>query len=152
LAEIPPEIRSLVSEAERLYPLYWARDQFGGLPSEYELLCHFVVPFLKELGWPAEQIAIEWRNIDVTLFYKLPHPPENVKFVLELKRFGSGIEHALGQAQAYCRALAIERDIVVADGIRYRLYPHDGTDGGTHYANLANLKEPAKELFDALRH
>jgi hypothetical protein len=152
LTEIPMEIACLAAEAIRLYPLYWNHDRFGDRPAEHELLCHFVVPFLKALGWPAELVAVEWRDIDVILFDKLPRNPQNVRMVLELKRFGSGIEGALLQAQGYCKALAIERDVVVADGIRYPLYPHSGQGADTHYANLANLKEPAKGLFDALRY
>lgn len=51
------------------------------------------------------------------------------------------------QAQGYVAALGVPRDVIVTDGIRYRMY--DGTRGfePLAYANLARLKQPAAELF-----
>jgi hypothetical protein len=44
-------------------------------------------------------------------------------------------------------ALGIPRDVVVTDGVRYRIY--EGSRGFAHvaYANLARLKRPAADLF-----
>jgi hypothetical protein len=55
-------------------------DESTGLgepPSEDELIAHFVVPFLRTLGWPPERIAVKWRYIDVAVFQALPRIPEN---------------------------------------------------------------------------
>lgn len=55
------------------------------------------------------------------------------------------------QAQGYVAALGAACDAIVTDGIRYRLY--DGAHGFAPlaYANLANLKRPAAELFARLQ-
>ena len=65
---------------------------------------------------------MKWRYIDVTLFAALPRTPQNSHLVIEVKRVGAGVEGALEQAKAYVTALGVARDIVVTDGIRYRLY------------------------------
>jgi len=44
------------------------------------------------------------------------------------------------------------RDVVVTDGIRYRMYPHGGHDlRPVAYANLSWLKEAALELIDRMK-
>ena len=59
----------------------------------------------------------------------------------------SGVEGALEQAKGYLRDLGIEREIVVTDGIRYRMY--EGSINYAHiaYANLDRLKVSASNLF-----
>jgi hypothetical protein len=42
--------------------------------------------------------------------------------VIEAKRLGAGVEGALEQAKGYVEALGIPRDVIVTDGIRYRMY------------------------------
>lgn len=42
-------------------------------------------------------------------------------------------------------------DVVVTDGIRYRLYAAEQGFAPVAYANLSRLKQPALELFDRLR-
>ena len=71
--------------------------------------------------------------------------------VIEAKRFGAGVEGALEQAKGYVEALGVPRDIVVTDGIRYRMYA--GNRGFEHvaYANLTRLKRPAAALFARIR-
>ena len=122
-------------------------QRFGDLPSEDELIVHFVVPFLRALGWPPERIAVKWRYIHVSVFRALPRTPETCQFVIEGKRLGAGVEGALKQAQGYLTALGVPCDVIVTDGIRYRMY--DGTRGfkPLAYANLARLKQPAADLF-----
>jgi hypothetical protein len=57
------------------------------------------------------------------------------------------VEGALEQAKGYLRDLSIEREIVVTDGIRYRMY--EGSNNFAHiaYANLDRLKVSASALF-----
>jgi hypothetical protein len=127
--------------------LYWEKANFGSLPSEDELIAHYVVPFLRKLGWPVENIAIKWRHIDVAVFRALPRRPETCQFIIEWKRLGSGVEGALEQAKGYLKAIGIECDIVVTDGVRYRIY--EGSNNFSHvaYANLDRLKLSASTLF-----
>lgn len=78
--------------------------------------------------------------------------------VIEAKRLGAGVEQALDQAAGYVKALGIRADVLVTDGIRYRLYSSPASEQRTAdvdsshfepvaYANLVRLKKPATELF-----
>jgi hypothetical protein len=150
LEEVPEALRDIVGHGQDLLSLYGDERSFGEPPLEDELLTHLVVPFLRALGWPPELVAIKWRRIDVCLFKTLPRTSENCALVLEAKRLGMGVEGALGQARAYLDNLGIRRDIVVTDGIRYRLYAHDQAFMPVAYANMARLKKPAVDLFERI--
>lgn len=151
LDDIPAPLRELVAQANDLMPLLWDRTRFGEHPTEDELVGHFVIPFFRALGWPAERIAVKWRWIDVSIFRALPRTPDNCHLVVEVKRLGAGVEGALEQAKGYVQALCVPRDVVVTDGIRYRLYACDNEFAPAAYANLARLKRSATELFGHLR-
>ena len=156
LDEVPAALKDIVAQAQDLAGLYWDRQRFGGHPSEDEIVTHLVVPFLRALGWPPEQIAVEWskkgrKKIDVAVFDRLPRSPEHCRFVVEAKEFGAGVEGALGQAKGYIEDLGVARDVIVTDGVRYRMY--SGERGYEHiaYANLIRLKRSAVELFGRMR-
>ena len=115
--EAPPtELQEIVAQVHDLASLYWDRDNFGERPMEDEIVAHYVVPFLRALGWPAERIAVKWRNIDVCVFSVLPRIPEHCRYLIEAKRLGTGVEGALAQATGYVSALGVPCDVVVTDG------------------------------------
>ena len=147
----PPELRELVAQVHDLLPFYWDTVTFGERPMEDELVVHYVVPFLRALGWPVEKIAVQWRHVDVTLFTRLPRVPEHCHYLIEAKRLGAGVEGALGQAIGYVSALGIQCDVVVTDGIRYRMYEAAKDFAPVAYANLARLKRSSLELFNRMR-
>ncbi len=147
LANIPDAIAGLVAQAADLLPLMQDGRRFGELPSEDELIVHFVVPLLRALGWPPERLAVKWRYIDVAVFRTLPRTPETCRFVIEAKRLGTGVEGALEQAQGYVTALGAACDVIVTDGIRYRMYDGAHAFAPVAYANLARLKQSSGELF-----
>lgn len=151
LEVVPDALQGVIAEANDLVPLLWDRQAFGEHPSEDELIAHFVVPFLRALGWPPERISVKWRYIDVTVFRRLPRIPENCQFVIEAKRLGAGVEGALEQAKGYVQALGTPRDVIVTDGIRYRMYSCQSDFEPVAYANLTRLKESAAELFARMR-
>jgi len=151
LEEVPTALQDLVTAANDLVPLMWNRQAFGERPSEDEMVTHFVVPFLRALGWPPERIAVKWRYIDVAVFGALPRTPENCHLVIEAKRLGAGVEGALEQAKGYVEALGTPRDVVVTDGIRYRMYSCQIGFEPIAYANLGRLKESAAELFERMK-
>jgi hypothetical protein len=151
LDEVPSAIGHVVAEVQDLYPLLWDRERFGEHPTEDELVAHLVVPLLRALGWPPERIAVKWRWIDVTLFKSLPRIPTNCHLVLEAKRLGAGVEGALDQAKAYVQAMGVPLDIVVTDGVRYRMYAVALGYAPVAYANLARLKCSALDLFDRIK-
>jgi len=150
LDDVPQKFRDIVARAQDLVPLYRNRERFGDYPTEDELVAHFVIPFLRALGWPSEQIAVKWRYIDVTVFAALPRTPENCRFVIEAKRLGAGVGGALEQAKGYVESLGVPRDVVVTDGIRYRMYASEQAFEPVAYANLIRLKRSAVEIFDRL--
>ena len=147
LEDVPEALREIVAQTRDLVSPYWDRERFGDHPAEDEMVAHFVVPFLRALGWPPERIAVKWRHIDVAVFRALPRTPENCHLVIEAKRLGAGVEGALDQAKGYVEALGVLRDVVVTDGIRYRMYAGDRAFEPVAYANLARLKQPAAALF-----
>jgi hypothetical protein len=151
LDEVPDMLRGVVAQAADLVPLFQDSQTFGEPPSEDELIAHFVVPFLRALGWPPERIAVKWRYIDVAVFRALPRTPENCHLVIEAKRLGAGVEGALEQGKGYVEALGIPRDVIVTDGIRYRMYAGGRGFEPVAYANLARLKRTAADLFARLQ-
>ncbi len=151
LDEVPSFVQDLVAQVHDLVGLYADRAAFGEYPAEDEMLAHYVVPFLYALGWPVERIAVKWRFIDVAVFSALPRTPENCHFIIEAKRIGTGVEGALEQAKGYVEALGILRDIVVTDGIRYRMYDAEKDFAPVAYANLARLKRSALTLFERMK-
>lgn len=151
LEEVPPVLREIIAQAQDLVPLLWNREEFGEHPTEDELVAHFVVPFLQALGWPPERIAIKWRYIDVAVFNTLPRIPENCRLIIEAKRLGAGVEGALDQAKGYVQSLGVPVDVVVTDGIRYRMYSCKENFEAVAYANLVRLKESAQDLIERIQ-
>ncbi|MDZ7392994.1 MAG: hypothetical protein ONB25_08890 [candidate division KSB1 bacterium] len=151
LETVPAALESVVAQAQDLAGLFWDGQKFGDHPSEDELVAHFVVPFLRALGWPAERIAVKWRYIDVAVFAALPRTPDNCRFVIEAKRLGAGVEGALAQARGYVESLGVPRDVIVTDGIRYRMYASERGFEPVAYANLVRLKQSAANLFDRMK-
>jgi len=150
LDETPQAIAGVVAKAQDLVGLYRDRQSFGEHPSEDELIAHFIVPFLQCMGWQPECIAVKWRNIDVALFTSLPRTPQNCCLVVEAKRLGTGVEGALGQAKGYVQALGAPCDVMVTDGIRYRMYCCEKEFAPIAYANLVRLKRSAVRLFERI--
>ena len=155
LTDLAPRIAPLVGEVHDLLGLYWGPDYPSSLPAEDETVAHVVVPFLKALGWRSEHIAIKWRDIDIALLDPPKREAGNVRFVIEAKRLGYGLEGALEQAKGYVLKLDAPQEtvqIVTTDGIRYRLYAADGEGDYSQvaYANLERLKVRACDLFDRL--
>ena len=150
ITNAPDHLADVIAQVVDLVPLYQDPIRFGNIPTEDELVGHFVIPFLKALGWQPELIGIKWRYVDLALFKNLPRTPENCQLIIEAKRLGTGVEAALEQGQRYLQDLGIRRDVVVTDGVRYRLYAHEHDFEGIAYANLNRLKKPALDLFTRL--
>lgn len=149
---VPPELADVVSLVQDLgCGLYWDRQRFGEHPGEDEIIANLVVPFLRALGWPPELIAIKWRYIDLALFRQLPRTPENCALIVEAKQLGAGVEGAVEQARGYACTSNIACDLVVTDGVRYRMYDHSDEYRSVAYANLGRLKIDATKLFDRLK-
>src|SRR5208282_6197069 len=48
----------------------------------------------------------------------------NCRFVIEAKRLGDGIEGASEQAWGYVQRHGLQADVILTDGVRYRLNRH----------------------------
>ncbi len=151
LDEAPKALREVVGLACDLAALYADPACFGEAPNESEIVTHLVVPLLRALGWPPERIAVEWHHIDVALFGTLPRTSAHCRFVLEAKRFGSGLEGAKQQAQDYVTRLGVGCDFIVTDGLRYHVCDQQQDFAPVAYANLARLKKPALDFFAKVR-
>ncbi|NLB74711.1 MAG: hypothetical protein GX795_11925 [Firmicutes bacterium] len=151
LTEIPSELTEIIAQVNDLYDVYWDRESFGDLPSENEIISHYVVPFLRRLGWLPELIGVGRRHIDIALFSSLSHTPENCSFIIEAKRLGAGVEGALEQARGYAENIGTSCDIVVTDGVRCRLYDAKQVFKPIAYANLYRLKESSIALFSRIK-
>ena len=147
----PTELQQIVAQVQDLVALYRDANAFGEHPMEDELVAHYVVPFLRALGWPVEKIAVKWHRIDVSVFSDLPRTPQHCHYLIEAKRLGTGVEGALNQAIRYVSALDVPCDVVVTDGIRYRMYEANDNFAPVAYANLARLKQSSVKLFDRMR-
>jgi hypothetical protein len=147
LGDVPSPIADIAAQAADLVPMYLDNRAFPESPSEDELIVHFVVPLLRALGWPPEFVAVKWRWIDVAVFDALPRKPENCRVVIEAKRLGAGVEGALDQARGYIEALGVPRDVIVTDGVRYRMYDGNNEFAPIAYANLIRLKRSAADFF-----
>ena len=147
----PPELLELIAHVHDLVDLYENHRSFGELPRESEMVVHYVVPLLRALGWPVEKIAVEWRNIDVSVFAQLPRAPKNCHYLIEAKRLGAGVEGALKQAVRYAKSLNEYCDVVVTDGIRYRMYGAHNNYTQLAYANLKRLKVSSLDLFRLMK-
>lgn len=93
-------------------------------PSEEESIHYLVLPFLKALGWSVEQAAVQWNNIDIALFKRLPSRDSNLACVVEVKSLGSHIIPVIEQAKYYVADKKREtcRRIITTDGIRYAYF------------------------------
>jgi hypothetical protein len=155
LRRLPKRLEKTIDVAERLSSLFWQEDGPNYHPAENELVALVVVPFLLALGWPPEQIALNWQigkgKVDVAIFKKMERSPENCAVVIEAKRLGDGIEAAIKQARDYASQPGMKADVVLTDGIRYALYSRRSGYTRVSYANLANLKEMAARLFSRLK-
>lgn len=148
---IPKALEGLIARVADLVPFFQDRAAFGDVPSEDELISHFIVPFLHALGRPPERIGVKWRWIDVAIFGALRRTPENCSFVIEAKRLGAGVDGALDQARGYATAFGAPKHVIVTDGVRYRMYDGFRSYDPVGYANLLRLKRPAADLFAKLQ-
>ena len=151
LKSLPIELASVIQEIRTLAEGYWNSELMKGTPREREAVAHLVVPLLRALGWSALNIAVEWRNIDVSVFSDLPRDPENCRFVIEAKRLGNAIEYARDQATDYASKLGTRPDVIVTDGLRYRMYDANSEYSAVGYANAMRLKKSALEMFSRMR-
>jgi len=153
LWENPPTwLNALVGLAHDWFQMIGQENSFRGLPSEDEMVAHFVVPLFRSMGWPQELLAVQWNYVDLAVFRSLPRVPENCCLVVEAKRLGVGVESALRQAIGYSNRMHGCCDVLLTDGFRYRLYDAARDFLPIAYANLITLKVNACVLTERLQY
>lgn len=152
LDNIPQGLRDVVGLAQDLGGnLYWDEARFGQLPGEHEIVAHLVVPFLRGLGWRDENLSIEWCRTDIAVFSRLPRTAENCCLIVEAKALDTQLDAALDQVTGYAECTGARCDVLVTNGVRYRLHAADRDYAPVAYANLCRLRKSATELFGRLR-
>lgn len=117
------EILAALRQAERLCSWYRAEAQ-RDRPTEHEVVSHVVLPIFLGLGWSHQQIAVEWKKMDMAFFKRTPTTPENCVMVLEAKGLGDPLNERVAQPQRYVEAagLGSVRYVVTTDGPSLFLY------------------------------
>lgn len=147
----PPQwLNAIVGLAQDWERMMGPNYDFGGFPSEDDMLVHFVVPLFRSMGWPQELLAVKWNRVDLAVFRCLPRVTTNCCFVVEAKKPGIVAESALKQAINYSKELQSGADVLLTDGFRYRLYDAAADFLPVAYANLLTLKANAANLYERL--
>ena len=108
--------------------------------SEPETIAYLVIPFLSQLGWTPQRMAVEWQKVDVALFGSLPRDGTNLQTIVEVKKRGRACLSALGQAERYANKFSCDK-LVVTDGIRYGVFIREnGAFVPKSYLNILDLK------------
>lgn len=115
--EVPAGLLPLCRRAQEFDQDIWS-SRFGPPPNEAEALTHFVVPLLSAIGWDLPRIAVEWHQIDLAAFTRLPRHESNCRIVIEVKKVGMGLLGARDQLGTYARRPGIPKEVikVVSDG------------------------------------
>lgn len=125
-------------------------------PSEAETVSYLALPLLRALGWTPQKMAIERKNVDISLFSRLPRDDSNLQVVVEAKRKDKSCLTAISQAEQYSKGKPSVSRLIVTDGIRYGVFFRDGTTQRFEkihaYLNISRLREsyPVYECAGAM--
>lgn len=117
------EIIRVLAQAERLCSWYSSRD-CGRSPTENEIVSHIVLPLLLGLGWSHQQIAVEWKRVDMALFKTTPTTEDTCVMIVEAKGLGNALTDVVHQALRYVESLGLRKveQVVTTDGPNLFVY------------------------------
>lgn len=117
------EILTSLRQAERLYTWYKS-DASGRYPTENEVVSHIILPLFLGLGWSHQQIAVEWKNVDMAFFKTTPTIEKQCVIVLEAKGLGKPLSDILDQPMSYVQKLGLSnaKYIITTDGANLFVY------------------------------
>jgi hypothetical protein len=147
LRRVPARVRPIVARAIRLREAVRDEREWRDLPSEHETVALLVVPMLLALGWPPQNIALEWHHIDVAAFRGSRR--EDCAVLVEAKRLGSGLAGARNQAFEYADRNHLDVPIITTDGDVWELH-RDRLDMQPARAFFPVLDTTALEFFERL--
>lgn len=113
-------------------------------PSEHEIVAHTCIPMMLALGWSEQMLAVEWKNIDLAFFDRMPTTEGNCVMICEAKKPHRPLETALSQAVGYVRNRGLRRcrTILLSSGTRLIAYRRRGRDWiADGYVNFMKLRD-----------
>lgn len=139
-------VRRTILKLRRLIDWYRQSGLADSRPTETEVVAHIVLPLMTALGWSEQLLAVEWRKIDLAVFWGTPTDADRCCIVCEAKVIGHGLQDVLDQATRYIETLDLTATgkILLTDGQRFYLYQREG-DGWNQqpsgYLNLLKIRE-----------
>lgn len=139
------KLTSTLESIRRVAIWYWNEKKRPiGRPSERETITYLVIPLLFALGWSHQTAAIEWNNVDIALFGRMPPEDATLACVIEGKVLGKSVFSPVGQARNY--ATSQDRDyckrLIVTDGIRYSYFSKQISDFElSAYLNILRMRK-----------
>lgn len=148
------ELLEVLAQAEDLWKALQGRG-WKDPTSEGEAVALLVVPFLQALGWKPQNIAIEWKYVDVALFPGADREGRNCKVLIEVKRPGSGLVWARGQAFEYADrkgefGVPKKTPILVTDGFVWVMYQDKGSPTPVGEIFLPQIRARAQGFLEKL--
>jgi len=127
-------IIAALRQCNQLADWYNLDGKANGRPTENEVVSHMVLPLLLALGWSHQQIAVEWKNVDVALFLKTPTDIDNCVGIIEAKGIGHSLGERFWQPQNYINKLKLKnvRKVIITDGPNIFIY---NRKGGSEFDN-----------------
>jgi hypothetical protein len=140
------DILAALRQAERLCSWYDTQD--SDRPTEHEVVSHVILPIFLGLGWSHQQVAVEWKKVDMAFFKHTPTGPENCIMVLEAKGLGKPLTDRHSQARGYIEKHGLEsvEYIATTDGASLFLYKRSEDGWGedptpTGYLDVRSLQK-----------
>lgn len=126
------QIESIIAalrQCKQLHVWYNTNKHSGGRPTEHEVISHLTLPLFLALGWSHQQIAVEWKRVDVALFLTTPTESQNCVGIVEAKGHGDALGNVLSQPEQYVKKLKLDnvRKIIITDGSN--IFIHDRVNG-----------------------
>jgi hypothetical protein len=121
------DIYAALRQADNLISWY-EEEGSGKRPSEHEVISHIILPLFLGLGWSHQQMAVEWKNIDIAFFKRTPTNEDNCVMVLEAKGLYNPLGSVLEQPIHYIKryGLAKVKYILVTNGLILLVYARSG--------------------------
>jgi len=139
------DIVTALRQSDRL--CHWYQSQHCGRePTENEVISHIILPLFLGLGWSHQQIAVEWKNVDMAFFKNTPTTEENCVLIIEAKGLGSALIGVLNQPIRYVNDLGLDnvKHILTTDGENLFMYEkpnNEWTPNPTGYINTSRLQK-----------
>lgn len=109
--------------------------------SEFETETYLIIPLLRALGWTPQKMAVEWNNVDIAIFNRLPRTAETLIAVVEAKKKGNSCLKAYSQAYNYAKDKINCNRLIVSDGLRYGIFIKQDDQYKLHaYMNITDFR------------